>query len=434
MKAIPLIRNFEGRRVIATDGTHTWTQEDLLGTANALATTLDDGEHVINLCQNRYNFMVGFVAAILSGKITLLPPSSQELTITGLLGQYPATTVLTDTDTEYDGFKCVDLRTFDLDARPVTVPDIDTHQPVAIAFTSGSTGTPRPHPKPWGFLAVSGQLLGERFGITENSKVVGTVPSQHMYGLEMTVLMALQCGATIYSRLPFYPGDIHSCVSKLDNCVLVSTPVHLRAAMGSDLRSRPAKVISATTPLPEAVAKNIEQELGCPVEELYGCTESGSVATRRPLNQPRWQLLPTMALSQRGETTVLSAPHLMGDIELPDRIEISEHGFELVGRNADMLNVAGKRFSLNELTSLMMQIEGVDDAVAFLPDPRDDVERPAAVVVGTATPRYIAQQLAGKIDAAFIPRPIVHVSEIPRNKTGKVVRETLVQVFEAARS
>ncbi|MEX2489993.1 MAG: AMP-binding protein [Pseudomonadales bacterium] len=434
MKSIPLIRNFEGARVIATDGTDTWTQEELLGTANALTEMLGEGKHVINLCQNRYHFLLGFVAGILSGKITLLPPTSQELSITGLLGQYPGTTVLTDTDTDFEGFKCVDLRKLNLDCRPVTVPNIDTDQPVAIAFTSGTTGTPMPHPKPWGFLAVTGQLLGERFGIAENSAVVGTVPSQHMYGLEMTILMALQCGATIYARLPFYPRDIHRCVSKLDKCVLVSTPVHLRAAMGSKLRSRPAKVISATAPLPEAVTKNIEQELGCPVEELYGCTESGSVATRRPINQSSWQLLPTMTLSQHGETTFVSAPHLMGDIELPDRIKIDEHGFELLGRNADMLNVAGKRFSLNELTSLMMHIEGVDDAVAFLPEPRDDVERPAAVVVGTATSRYIAQQLASKVDAAFIPRPIVHVSEIPRNKTGKVVRANLIQVFKAARS
>lgn len=434
MTAIPLIRDFKRNRAIATNGTDTWTQEEFLGAANALADELGQGDHVINLCQNRYYFLLGFVAAIMSRKVTLLPPNNQETTVTGLLQQYPETTVVTDTDAKHEGIKCLDVRKLRLDQTSVDLPDIDADQPVAIAFTSGSTGAPEPHRKHWAALAVSGQLLGERFGIGEGTHVVGTVPSQHMYGLEMIILMALQCGATIYTALPFYPGEIHSAISKLANCVLVSTPVHLRAAMGGEQRSSPVKVISATAPLPESVAEDIERMLDCPVEELYGCTESGSVATRRPLKQSSWQLLPTMTLRQQGDETVVNASHLGGDVELPDQIEFDEHGFNLVGRNADMLNVAGKRFSLNELTSLIMEIDGVEDAVAFLPQPRNDVERPAAVVVGTATPRYIARQLAKKVDAAFIPRPIVPVNEIPRNTTGKVVRSSLISLFEAEKS
>lgn len=431
MTAIPLIRNFEHNRTIATNGTDAWTQQEFIAAANGMTDMLGQGDHVINLCQNRYHFLLGFVAAILSRKVTLLPPNSQDLTVTGLLQQYPETTLITDTDTKHEGVKCLDVRKLQIEPRAVDVPDIDAEQPVAIAFTSGSTGTPVAYPKHWAALAVSGQLLGERFGIGEGNHVVGTVPSQHMYGLEMTILMALQCGATIYTALPFYPADIHSAVSKLANCVLISTPVHLRAAMGSERRSSPVKVISATAPLAESMAEDIERKFDCPVEELYGCTESGSVATRRPLGQSSWQLLSSMTLRQQGDKTMVNASHLAGDIELPDQIEFDDHGFKLVGRNADMLNVAGKRFSLNELTSLITEIDGVQDAVAFLPQPKNDIERPAAVVVGTATPRYIAQQLAKKVDAAFIPRPIVPVNEIPRNTTGKVVRSSLISLFEA---
>jgi acyl-coenzyme A synthetase/AMP-(fatty) acid ligase len=94
-----------------------------------------------------------------------------------------------------------------------------------------------------------------------------------------------------------------------------------------------------------------------------------------------------------------------------------------------MLNVAGKRFSLGELTARLAEIEGVDDAVAFLPDARDDIERPVALVVSELAPREIARRLARTVDAAFIPRPIIRVAQIPRNATGKVLRATLIELF-----
>ena len=38
--------------------------------------------------------------------------------------------------------------------------------------------------------------------------LVGTVPAQHMYGFESTVLVALQTGNAFSAERPFYPADI----------------------------------------------------------------------------------------------------------------------------------------------------------------------------------------------------------------------------------
>ena len=42
--------------------------------------------------------------------------------------------------------------------------------------------------------------------------LVGTVPAQHMYGFEVTVLLALQGGLAFSNRQPFYPADIREAL------------------------------------------------------------------------------------------------------------------------------------------------------------------------------------------------------------------------------
>src|SRR5690606_33217524 len=101
---------------------------------------------------------------------------------------------------------------------------------VALVFTSGSTGAPVPHVKRWGSLVQNVRAEAERLGIGAAHAVLGTVPPQHMYGLESTVLMPLQSGAALHASHPFYPADICAALANLP-CprVLVTTPYHLRA-------------------------------------------------------------------------------------------------------------------------------------------------------------------------------------------------------------
>ena len=81
--------------------------------------------------------------------------------------------------------------------------------------------------------------------------------------------------------------------------------------------------------------------MGAPLLEIYGCTESGQVASRRPVNGPAWQLLPGVQMATDAEGAWVFDGHVEGRVLLSDRIEEqdTEH-FLLLGRNADMVNVA----------------------------------------------------------------------------------------------
>ncbi|NIO39629.1 MAG: AMP-binding protein, partial [Burkholderiales bacterium] len=164
----------------------------------------------------------------------------------------------------------------------------------AIAFTSGSTGDPLPNPKKWGAMAIGGTSEALRFGLVErdSSVIVGTVPPQHMYGLETTLIMPMRSGLIFHHDRPFFPADVRAALASVDaDRVLVSTPVHLRALLTSDIDlPRLRMTISATAPLSEEMARQFESRFGVEVQEVYGFTEAGMVATRRTLDGPRWWL------------------------------------------------------------------------------------------------------------------------------------------------
>ena len=110
-------------------------------------------------------------------------------------------------------------------------------------------------------------------------------------------------------------------------------------------------------------------------------------------------------------------------------------GFALLGRNSDLVEVAGKRASLADITRRLCAVPGVEDAVAFQPDPAAAgvANRVAALVVSRGvSARQIAGALAGTLDAVFVPRPLVLVDRIPRDAVGKVSRAQLLELTSRA--
>jgi len=102
------------------------------------------------------------------------------------------------------------------------------------------------------------------------------------------------------------------------------------------------------------------------------------------------------------------------------------------GRSSDMIEVAGKRASVTDLTKRLLAIPGVQEAAVFQPD--DDaagtIRRVAALVVApNLMAREVLDQLASGVDSAFLPRPLLIVDQLPRNELGKLPRENLLKVL-----
>ncbi len=99
--------------------------------------------------------------------------------------------------------------------------------------------------------------------------------------------------------------------------------------------------------------------------------------------------------------------------------------------------LAGKRTSLEALNAALCDIEGVRDGVFFVLERAETaagVERLTAFVVapGLTVPRLLTE-LRGRIDAAFLPRPLVIVDALPRLENGKLRREDLKRLAQCCR-
>lgn len=406
------------------------------------AAELPPGRHVINACADRYRFMVGLGACLLDGRTSLMPSNLATSTVAQMQARYPGLLCLHDGHERAEGVAGHELGA--LPARPGArapadaAPRIPAGQVAAIVFTSGSTGEPTPHGKRWGGLCANGASEALRLraaGLT----IVATVPAQHMYGFESSILLALHGGARLWRDRPFYPADIAAALAAVPRPrMLVTTPFHLAAVLESGV-AMPAcdTVLCATAPLSEELARAAERLFAAPLIEIYGCTESGQVASRRTVQGPVWQLLPGVRMEAAPDGAWVFDGHVEGRVRLSDHIEdIAGDRFRLGARHADMVNVAGKRASLAALSAHLKAIEGVVDG-CFVP-PADEsshgVARLAALVVapGLGT-RQILAALRERIDPAFLPRPLVRVERLPRNATGKLVAAELQDAVQRAR-
>ncbi|TAM07805.1 MAG: beta-hydroxyacyl-ACP dehydratase [Paraburkholderia sp.] len=491
MSSYPLLFHpAPGRTIAWRDGAPVSVRTFLADVAR-LAAALPPGGHVFNVCVDRYRFAVGLCAALVAGRISLLPSTQTPEMVRQLATFAPDTFCL------HDAADCtIDLPRFRFpepgasDAHDdIAVPQIDAAQVVAYVFTSGSTGTPVPHRKTWGLLVRCVRAAAERLGLATGPDagkhtLIGTVPAQHMYGFESTVLLALIGGLAFSNRQPFYPADVRAELEAVPAPrVLVTTPVHLRALLAAD-RALPGAslVLSATAPLPPTLAREAEARLAAPLIEIYGSTETGQIATRRTAQGDPWHLLAGVRLdtspqahgdgqddsasdevgneacNDGGPCAWASGGHIEEPVPMGDAIELLDDShFLLHGRKTDLVNIAGKRTSLAYLNYQLNAIPGVEDGVFYMPDEAPSqagaaadaaaksgdhagncadipacggpVARLAALVVAPQlSAADLLHALRERIDAAFMPRPLRFVDALPRNATGKLPRNVLAML------
>jgi acyl-coenzyme A synthetase/AMP-(fatty) acid ligase len=434
MASVPFLGHRGRSDIIALRGPRALRVDDYLTDTAQLAAALPERKYVVNLCGDRYRFAVALAAAMTREQICLLPPAQTPQLLLSLSRRYAGLYAVCDGPVDVP-LECVSYpqtSSSDVAPREIAFP---AAQIAAIAFTSGSTGEPTANPKTWGHLIAGAAAEASRFGLSAEERItlVGTVPAQHMYGFESTVLMALHNGLILHAGRPFYPADVRDALTEATGeRVLVTTPVHLRALLAEE-KALPALrlIVCATAPLPTEMAAEAEARYGAPVHEVYGFTEAGMVATRRTTEGPRWTALPGVELREDKTGVWVYGGHVPAAVTATDVLELVDAGtFILHGRNADLINVAGKRTSLAYLNQQAISIAGVSDAVFHMPDEHaGQVTRVMAFVVAPSLSRErVLSALRERIDAAFLPRPLYLVDALPRNATGKITRDALLEL------
>ena len=429
-----LLADVSPQRAIAWRDRRVVTVGQFLADVSALAAQLPVAQAAVNLCDDRYAFLVAFAALLARGQTNLLPPSRAAHAIDETLAAHPDSYTLGDADLDPvpPGYLRFSVNAEEALAAPVML--IAETALAAIGYTSGSTGVPRANPKQWDKLAIStghnDALLRMLAG--GDYHVVATVPPQHMYGLEFSVLLPLFGHASVCASKPFFAAAIAASLQQLpEPRILVTTPVHLRALLDSGHPlPRISGIVSATAPLSRELALAAEARYGAPVQEVFGSTETCVIAHRRTAQEDAWTPYPGVILHPQPDGTRIEAPQLAQPVVLADIVELLADGcYRLRGRNTDLLEIAGKRASLGDLTHKLLAVPGVHDGVVFQMDDTDSmgVRRIAALVVAPDLDTgAILDALRHDIDPVFLPRPLKLVDALPRSETGKLPRAALL--------
>jgi acyl-coenzyme A synthetase/AMP-(fatty) acid ligase len=398
---------------------------------------LPDRGHIVNLCRDRYRFAVGFAAAMVRGQVSLLPPSEAMSVLVELRSDFPDLYCLSDGAPIPAGIPALPYPDTSLRGGGLReAPNFPETQVAAVLFTSGSTGRPQANIKRWGSLARSTLAAGARLDLASlpGAVVLGTVPHQHSYGLESAILLPLQHGLALHAERPFFPGDICALIEAIEAPrLVVTTPIHLRALLGDAASLPPVDlVLSATAPLSLQLATATEAAFTAPLFEIYGCSEAGQIAMRRPVEAAEWRCLDGINLRQDANGTWACGEIVREDVLLGDVIELRDReNFILHGRTADLVNIAGKRSSLAYLNHHLNSIEGVRDGVFVMPeDGGSGIGRLMALVVAPGCDaEAILAALRARLEPAFLPRPLYLVDRLPRNELGKLPRDEIIRLI-----
>jgi len=439
MNTLPLLPDYLATQVIAYRNQRPVSQDEFLRDILALAARLPQTRHVFNLCKDHYWFSVALFAAISRGVVSLLQNSTAPENMAALFADFPDAICLGEQATPTLAqmpYVLVPHAVLPASEKPLDMPRIPHTQQIARIFTSGSTGKPQAHSMTFWRMHKCAIAEAERMWDAAGGtcSVLGTVAPQHMFGLEATVLLPIFGGGLFSARQPFFPADVASALAELpEPRLLVSTPFHLRKLMDAQIAlPRVNAVLSATAPLSLELAKEVEARLNAPMVEIYGSTETGALATRRPTQGADWETYSGITLQHYHGQTRACADHFDTPQTLNDVVELlSPTRFRLLGRNSDMINIVGKRNSLAFLNQLLLSLPGVEDGVFCMHESGSAEEAPrlvAFVVAPSLTGADILGALRQHVDPVFLPRPLVFLDTLPRDANGKLAASTLAKL------
>jgi acyl-coenzyme A synthetase/AMP-(fatty) acid ligase/3-hydroxymyristoyl/3-hydroxydecanoyl-(acyl carrier protein) dehydratase len=441
--SLPLLRGFARDDVVLLPGADhevPLTAERFLGAAAALARALPSGGFAINRCEDPARFMLASAAALAARCTLVLPPSRSDVVQDLLAARYAGAVVLSDADAR-KGELAVPDPFAHRGASAWPPADIPGEHVAAVLFTSGSSGVPKPEAKRWSSLVRGAATFARAFGpLPGDAAILGTVAAQHMFGLETTLVAPWQFGVPLAASRPLYAADLAAACGTLERrrrrVWLMTTPLHLRHFHAALPAAPPLdRVIVSTMPLPPLLAAQVERDWGVRVDEIYGCTEGGLLASRRTASCAGFTPAPGLAFELAPDgSAVVTGGQLDTPLALGDRFEKAPDGSLLHGgRIADVVKIGGKRTSLAALDAALLSVPGVRDG-AFV-ERTGDGERLGAVVVA---PMHDAASLRGAlahvVDRVFLPRPVAFVSSLPRDPQGKLTAAARQRALVDARA
>ncbi|WP_299234300.1 class I adenylate-forming enzyme family protein [Natronomonas sp.] len=351
---------------------------------------------------------------------------------------------------------------------PFDLPEWAATDPLAVLFTSGTTGEPKGVVLTLQNVLASATASAFRLGLRPDDRWHVPLPMYHTGGLA-PVYRSVLYGTAVSLQREFDPEATLSALEAADASAVSLVPTMLDRLLEAGELPSLRFVLLGGAPCPPELMRRA-QDRSVPIAPTYGMTEAASqIATARPeaaRAAPRSVGNPLMFADvsivadggrpvEPGETgeIVVSGPMVSpGYLEAAateerfcslglrtgDRGYRDEAGRLYVrGRIDDTIITGGENVDPGEVADVLRTHPGVDAcAVVGLPD-EEWGERVGALVVpaagATPTTEAIEEHCRGRLAGYKRPRTVDFAADLPRTPSGTVDREAVVsRLLEAS--
>uniref|UniRef100_F6UWX0 medium-chain acyl-CoA ligase n=1 Tax=Ornithorhynchus anatinus TaxID=9258 RepID=F6UWX0_ORNAN len=353
-----------------------------------------------------------------------------------------------------------------------------SREPLAIYFTSGSTGSPKMVLHSHGSLGFQAVKYDRSWlSLTDADILWSTSDTGWIVAAILALFGSWSVGAGVFvHRLErFEPATILTTLSRFPITALSMAPTAYRL-MVQNLESRKPlgrlrHCISAGEPLNPEVMEKWKASTGLEIRDVYGQTETGVVCavTKEMKIKPGSMGKPTAAYDVQvvDENANILPPGMEGDIGIrikptrpfslfsgyvdnPEKTAATERGnfyicgdrgvkdedgyFWFLGRADDIINSSGYRIGPFEVESALIEHPAVvESAVVSSPDPvRGEVVKAFVVLkddFASHDPERLTLELQRHVQTVTAPykypRKVEFVKELPKTNTGKIRRNKL---------
>ena len=335
-------------------------------------------------------------------------------------------------------------------AAPLEAKTLDRQRCRLTLCTSGSSGEPKLIDKCLGQLANEVQALetlwGERLG---NAEIIGSVATQHIYGLLFRVLWPLCAGRRIQPKALPFPEDLQLASLPQADFAWITSPALLKR-MGDNLDwaalSRVRQVFSSGGALPAEAARSLHQRLDQWPTEIYGSSETGGIGWRQ--GGEHWQPFAEVQLELDEQGALrLTSPYLPAGHweQMADAAQIDADGrFRLGARLDRIVKLEEKRISLPLLEQALAQHAWVSEArlgvlqqgraflgalVALSPEGLHVLRNQGR----RSLTEGLRQHLAEHCEPIALPRRWRLLAQLPYSSQGKLSQALVEQLLTAER-
>jgi malonyl-CoA/methylmalonyl-CoA synthetase len=366
-------------------------------------------------------------------------------------------------------------------SQPSAFEDADMKwvDPIAILYTSGTTGKSKGALLTHGNLASNALTLAEAWSFTSGDVLIHALPIYHTHGLFTATNTVLFSGGSLLFRRKFDVDDVVSLFPQATSLMGVPT-FYTRLVQHKGLKRELVQhmrlFISGSAPLLAETHRRFEETTGHAILERFGMTET-NMNTSNPYQGERRAGtvgLPLPGIEVRVSDPATGAPLRQGDIGMievrgpnvfkgywrnPEKTaaEFRPDGFFITGdlgafdaqgyltisgRGKDVVITGGLNVYPKEIETELDRFPGVLESAVIGVHHPDLGEGVTAIVVlksgqTTLDEQGIITELQKRLAKFKVPKKIIAVPELPRNAMGKVqkgaLRTTYAKLFRSQR-